>query len=149
MVMNTDFILEKGYDAQKLLLVTYFDKAVKRKICLKWIAEELGIHIKSGAGRSLDVIRKNLKSLQSDGVLTIQGDIDYRCTSTLVVSINEEHPLFTSYGKCLQVDSEVLLNQVTTQKKPYRAYSRWLAEQIAKDDEEEHELYRKFAGLEE
>lgn len=149
MVMNTDFILEKGYDAQKLLLVTYFDKAVKRKICLKWIAEELGVPIKSGAGRSLDIIRKNLMSLQSDGVLAIQGDIDDRCTSTLVVSINEEHPLFTSYGKCLQVDSEVLLNQVTTQKKPYRAYARWLAKQVANDKEEEHELYRRFAGLEE
>ena len=149
MILNVDFILQNNYDARKLLLITYFDKAVKRKTCLKWITEELGFVAKSGTGRSTDVIRQNLMSLQTDGVLTIEGDLSKRNTNALVVSINEEHPLFTSYGKCLQVDSEQLLKKISAQTHPYRTYAKWLTEQIAKDDEEEHELYRRFAGLEE
>lgn len=149
MIVNIDFLQEKGYDARKMLLVTYFDKAVKSKTCLKWITEELGFRLKSGSGRSLDIIRKNLIALQADGVLTIEGDVSSRCTSTLVISVNAEHPLYTSYGKCLQVNSEMLLEQVTAHKNAYKAYARWLAGQIARNEEEERELYRKFACLEE
>ena len=96
MILNVDFILQNNYDARKLLLVTYFDKAVKRKTCLKWITEELAFVAKSGTGRSTDVIRQNLIVLQTDGVLTIEGDLSKRNTNALVVSINEKHPPFFS-----------------------------------------------------
>lgn len=109
-----------GYDAEKLLLASYFANLGKARTCLQWIVEDLEL-----SGYDEKHLPDLLWELDGDYIITITGSLNDKA-ERFTVEPNMCAPLFWKSGLCVQVGDVVIHNAVRGEENTYHAFGSWL-----------------------